>query len=796
MSTFSSYKIELIGTGEQTGQWGNTTNDNLQYALQQSIGGYSLITLVSNAYTLPYADTTGLQDFRSLYLDFRGSLSAAGAVTVPAIQKTYIVANNTVGGFTLTLKVSGQTGVTVPNGSVAILYCNGTDVVNGQNYITSLTLGTPLPAASGGMPTQTGYTSRFLTTDGTTASWGVTGVKTVKAASTVALTLSTAQTVDGVALVAGDRILVKNQASSADNGVYVVAAGSWTRASDFDTSTNAAGSTVNIQAGTVNGGLIFTTGFKSTDTLGVSPMTWVAPTTLPSQTNNANKNLGTDGTVVSWVVPAAIIAKIATTAAVTTTGVQVIDGITTTTGDRVLVKNQGSASGNGIYIASAGAWSRSNDMSTATDAAAAIVVVQTGTTNGGKQFATTFKSSDTLNTTAMNWYQVTTGTTPATTGGTGLTSYAIGDLLYADSTTTLAKLADVAVNNVLTSGGVGAAPAWGKVGISALSATGTPSATTYLRGDNTWATVTGGGTGTVTSVAAGNGMNFTTITATGTVTMGTPTTLTTSTTNATTATSHTHAITVPTPATFTWTAGTSAGPTGSLAVTNSTAVSYAAIPSASATASGVITTGTQTVAGAKTFSGKITAAVGSGIGGTANPSGVWGLFIANSTTDPGLVTFNNNSGATGVLCISGLQNPCNQITFQYSTSSTAGSGTQTEVGKITTTNTATAYGTGSDYRLKENVVPLTDAITKIKLLAPKRFTWKAAPEDQAVEGFIAHEVQEVVPAAVVGAKDAVDENGKDVIQTMDASFLIPLLTAALQEAVVRIEALETRLANM
>jgi len=81
----------------------------------------------------------------------------------------------------------------------------------------------------------------------------------------------------------------------------------------------------------------------------------------------------------------------------------------------------------------------------------------------------------------------------------------------------------------------------GSVDIAMLSATGTPSSSTYLRGDNTWATIAGGGT--VTSVAAGNGMSFTTITTTGSVTMGTPSTLTASTTNGVTATSHTHAIT-------------------------------------------------------------------------------------------------------------------------------------------------------------------------------------------------------------------------------------------------------------
>jgi hypothetical protein len=210
----------------------------------------------------------------------------------------------------------------------------------------------------------------------------------------------------------------------------------------------------------------------------------------------------------------------------------------------------------------------------------------------------------------------------------------------------------------------------------------------------------------------------------------------------------------------------------------------------------VITSGTFAAAQIPTTLNATRLAIGSSSGNTANPgSTTWGFFTANSSTEPGYVGFNNSSTGTAILAISGAQSPGNLITFQYSTSSTAGGGTTTETGKITTTNTTVTYGVASDYRLKENVTPLTDAITKLKLLAPKRFTWKSAPEEGPVEGFIAHEVQEVVPTAVTGTKDAVDENGKLVAQNMDASFLVPLLTAALQEAVARIEALEARLAN-
>lgn len=116
-------------------------------------------------------------------------------------------------------------------------------------------------------------------------------------------------------------------------------------------------------------------------------------------------------------------------------------------------------------------------------------------------------------------------------------------------------------------------------------------------------------------------------------------------------------------------------------------------------------------------------------------------------------------------------------------------GTTTNVGSIDVTTTATAYTTSSDYRLKENVTPITGAIDRIKLLKPSRFNFKIEP-DEVVDGFIAHEAQEVVPEAVRGNKDAVDENGTPVYQSIDQSKLMPLAIAAIKELTSRVEALE------
>mgnify|MGYP001223830879 CR=1 FL=1 len=114
------------------------------------------------------------------------------------------------------------------------------------------------------------------------------------------------------------------------------------------------------------------------------------------------------------------------------------------------------------------------------------------------------------------------------------------------------------------------------------------------------------------------------------------------------------------------------------------------------------------------------------------------------------------------------------------------------IGSITTSTTATAYNTSSDYRLKENIVPLNGAIDRINELQVHRFNFIADPS-KTVDGFIAHEAQAVVPECVVGEKDAVDGEGNPVYQGIDQSKLVPLLTAALQEAIVKIETLEARL---
>ena len=171
------------------------------------------------------------------------------------------------------------------------------------------------------------------------------------------------------------------------------------------------------------------------------------------------------------------------------------------------------------------------------------------------------------------------------------------------------------------------------------------------------------------------------------------------------------------------------------------------------------------------------------------------------TFGSGYPQYNIVSGATSSLQVVQFRNPNGKI------------------GTIVMDGSNTAYNTSSDYRLKENVETLSGAITRVKALKPKRFSWIADEEDGAnVDGFLAHEAATVVPEAVTGTKDEVevwadgdelpdgvsvgdnklDDDGNTIpeIQGIDQSKLVPLLTAALQEAITKIETLETKVAAL
>ena len=117
-------------------------------------------------------------------------------------------------------------------------------------------------------------------------------------------------------------------------------------------------------------------------------------------------------------------------------------------------------------------------------------------------------------------------------------------------------------------------------------------------------------------------------------------------------------------------------------------------------------------------------------------------------------------------------------------------GTSSVAGSIQTTGTTVSYNTSSDYRLKESVSYDFDATTRLKQLKPCRFNWIQDETDTTVDGFLAHEVQSVVPEAISGTHNEVDDDGNPVMQGIDQSKIVPLLVKTIQELEARITALE------
>ena len=134
-STYSTnLKLNLMGTGDQSGTWGSTTNTNLGTLIEEAIVGYVTQTVTDSATPTSLTIPNGASsNGRNYIIELTGVLTANRTVEVPAVDKPYIFYNNTTGGYTVTVKVSGQTGVTIKAGKKAIVYTNSTDVIEVAN---------------------------------------------------------------------------------------------------------------------------------------------------------------------------------------------------------------------------------------------------------------------------------------------------------------------------------------------------------------------------------------------------------------------------------------------------------------------------------------------------------------------------------------------------------------------------------------------------------------------------------------------------------------------------------------
>jgi hypothetical protein len=150
-STYSDLKIELIGTGEQTGTWGSTTNNNFSVAVGEAITGSANVAFSSADVTVTLTDTNAAQTARNLRLNLTGTSGGARQLILGSgcqIEKLYLVNNGLADA--VTVKNTSGSGIAVPAGKSMFVFNNGTNVLDAITHLSSLTLGTALPVASGG----------------------------------------------------------------------------------------------------------------------------------------------------------------------------------------------------------------------------------------------------------------------------------------------------------------------------------------------------------------------------------------------------------------------------------------------------------------------------------------------------------------------------------------------------------------------------------------------------------------------------------------------------------------------
>lgn len=185
-STYSTnLGFELIGSGEQAGVWGNTTNSNIGTLIEQAISGYvtqAVSTGTDTTITIPNG-ATGVA--RNMFIELTGTGGSSTNLIVPASKKLYFIYNNTSSG-QVTVKVSGQTGVSVANGSKQILVSNGTDIVAATSYL-SLTGTVPVTSGGTGVATLSGVAYG----NGTSAFTAATAAQVVAAIGSTSVTNAT-----------------------------------------------------------------------------------------------------------------------------------------------------------------------------------------------------------------------------------------------------------------------------------------------------------------------------------------------------------------------------------------------------------------------------------------------------------------------------------------------------------------------------------------------------------------------------------------------------------------------------
>ena len=312
-STYSTnLAIELIGTGEQSGTWGTTTNTNLGTLIEQSISGYvtQAITDGSGANTTITIPNGATGVARNMFIEMTGALSfSTTSLIVPANKKMYFIFNNTSGGFAVTVKVSGQTGILVPNGKKVVLTSNGTDIVEAHTAIVG-------NATMGGTLGITGTT--------TAAAINASGLVAMAGAATIGTTLAVTGTTTAAAINASGTVAM---AGAATIGTTLAVTGTTTAAA-----INASGTVAMAGAATVGTTLAVT---------GTSTMAAINASGLVAMAGAA-----TVGTTLGVTGATTLSSTLAVTGAAALSSTLAVTGVTTLAGGGGYSGTQSLAIGN------------------------------------------------------------------------------------------------------------------------------------------------------------------------------------------------------------------------------------------------------------------------------------------------------------------------------------------------------------------------------------------------------------------------------------------------------------------